>query len=105
VSAVIGVVIGLPLGIAERWLWTLFARQIYAVPLPSVPVLAVALVALGTLVLANAIAAPPGLIAARTQRLSYSGPSEQVCEPSASREVPAARVRADRSIRQLDVPA
>jgi hypothetical protein len=67
VSAVIGVIIGLPLGIiVGRWLWTLFARQIYAVPQPSVPVLAVTLVGLGTLVLANVVAALPGLIAART---------------------------------------
>jgi hypothetical protein len=67
VSAVIGVVVGLPLGIiVGRWLWTLFARQIYAVPQPSVPVLAVTLVALGTLVLANVVAALPGFIAART---------------------------------------
>jgi hypothetical protein len=67
VSAVIGVIIGLPLGIiVGRWLWTLFARQIYAVPQPSVPLLAVTLVGLGTLVLANVVAALPGLIAART---------------------------------------
>jgi hypothetical protein len=67
VAAVIGIVIGVPLGIVVgRWLWTLFARQIYAVPEPSVPVLSVALVALGTLVLANVVAALPGLIAART---------------------------------------
>ena len=67
VAAVIGIVIGVPLGIvAGRWLWTLFARQIYAVPQPSVPVLSVALVALGTLVLANVVAALPGVIAART---------------------------------------
>ena len=67
VAAVIGIVVGTPLGIAVgRWLWTLFARQIYAVPQPSVPVLSVALVALGALVLANVVAALPGLIAART---------------------------------------
>jgi ABC-type antimicrobial peptide transport system permease subunit len=67
VAAVIGIVIGVPLGIvAGRWLWTLFARQIYAVPQPSVPILSVALVAVGTLVLANVVAALPGLIAART---------------------------------------
>ncbi len=67
VAAVIGIVIGIPLGIVVgRWLWTLFARQIYAVPQPSVPVLSVALVALGALVLANVVAALPALIAART---------------------------------------
>ena len=67
VAAAIGIVIGVPLGITVgRWLWTLFARQIYAVPQPTVPVLWVALVALGALVLANVVAALPGLVAART---------------------------------------
>jgi hypothetical protein len=66
-AAVIGIVIGVPLGIAlGRWLWTLFARQIYAVPQPTVPVLSVALVALGALALANAVAAAPGRSAAHT---------------------------------------
>ncbi len=67
VAAVIGIVIGVPLGIViGRWLWILFARQIYAVPLSSVPILSVVLVALGALVLANVVAALPGLVAART---------------------------------------
>ena len=67
VAAVIGIVVGLPLGIAVgRWLWTLFARQIYAVPHPTVPVLSVLLVAVGALVFANVVAALPGLSAART---------------------------------------
>lgn len=67
VVAVTGVVIGVPLGIAVgSWLWALFARQIYAVPQPSVPVLSVALVAVGSLVVANVVAALPGLAAART---------------------------------------
>jgi hypothetical protein len=67
VAAVIGVVVGVPLGIiVGRWLWSLFARQIYAVPLPSVPVLSVVLVALGALALANVVAAWPGILAART---------------------------------------
>ena len=67
VAAGIGVVFGVPLGIAlGRWLWTLFARQIYAVPQPSVPALSVILVAVGALVLANIVAALPGRSAART---------------------------------------
>src|SRR6202011_5376157 len=66
VAAVFGIVVGLPLGIAAgRWLWTLFARNIDAVPHPTVP-LSVILVAAGTLVLANLVAALPGRIAART---------------------------------------
>jgi hypothetical protein len=67
VAAATGIVVGIPLGIAAgRWLWELFARQINAVPQPSVPALAVVLVAVGTLVLANLAATMPGLIAART---------------------------------------
>jgi hypothetical protein len=49
-----------------RSLWDLFARQIYAVPYPRVPILSLALVTLGTLVLANQIAAVPARTAART---------------------------------------
>ena len=67
VAAVIGIVIGLPLGIAVgRWLWDLFAGQIYAVPQPSVPVRAMVLVALGAIGLTNLVATVPGFIAART---------------------------------------
>ncbi len=67
VSAAVGIIVGVPIGIAVgRVLWTLFAREIYAVPQPTVPVLSVALVALGTLVLANVVAAFPGHMAART---------------------------------------
>ncbi len=67
VAAVVGIVVGVPLGIVlGRWLWTLFAGQIYAVPQPNVPVLSVALVALGALVFANVVAALPGRSAART---------------------------------------
>ena len=64
------VVIGLiasALGIAlGRQLWILFARSIHAVPHPTVPVPSVLLVAAGTLVLANLVAALPGRSAART---------------------------------------
>ncbi|HYB16304.1 MAG TPA: ABC transporter permease [Streptosporangiaceae bacterium] len=67
VAAVIGIAVGIPLGIAlGRWLWTLFARQIYAVPEPTVPVGSMVLVALCTLILVNLVAAWPGRAAART---------------------------------------
>ena len=66
-SVGIGVIFGVPLGIAlGRWLWDLFAQDINAVPAPSVPVLAMVLIAAGALVLANIVAALPGLLAART---------------------------------------
>ena len=39
VAAVVGIVFGVPVGaVIGRWLWDLFARQIYAVPEPTVPV-------------------------------------------------------------------
>jgi ABC-type lipoprotein release transport system permease subunit len=67
VTAVVGVIVGVPLGIViGRQLWTLFARNINAVPDPTVPVVSVVLVALGALVFANVVAAIPGRIAART---------------------------------------
>jgi len=65
--ALVGALVGVPLGIAlGRWLWELFAREIYAVPEPSVPVVQVAVIVLGAFALANLVAAVPGRIAART---------------------------------------
>jgi hypothetical protein len=67
IAALIGVVIGVPLGIAlGRQLWILFARNIDAVPKPTVPLVAVVFVVVGAIVLANFVAALPGRIAART---------------------------------------
>ena len=68
VAGVVGVVVGLPLGIAlGRWLWSLFAAEVFAVPRPSVPVGSLVLVAVGALALVNVVAALPGLSAARTR--------------------------------------
>jgi ABC-type lipoprotein release transport system permease subunit len=67
VAGVLGVIVGVPLGILlGRWLWTLFARNIYAVPEPTVSVLSVTIVAISALALANIVAALPGRSAART---------------------------------------
>lgn len=66
-AAVVGIVIGVPGGIAAgRQLWDVFARAIYAVPEPTVPAGLVVLIVLGTLVLANVVAAIPGRAATRT---------------------------------------
>jgi hypothetical protein len=72
VDGVIGAVVGIPLGILlGRELWTLFARDINAVPQPTVPATALVLVGLGTIVVAiiaaswpgrNAASTPPGLV-------------------------------------------
>jgi FtsX-like permease family len=67
VVAVVGLVAGIPLGIAVgRWLWIVFARELSAVPDPVVPAGSVALAAVAALVLANLVAALPGRSAART---------------------------------------
>jgi hypothetical protein len=65
--AVIGLVIGVPAGVAAgRWLWLAFANQLSAVPDPVVPAASIGLAALAALILANLVAALPGRAAART---------------------------------------
>jgi hypothetical protein len=67
VAAIVGVVFGVPLGIAlGRQLWVLFAHGISAVPEPTVPVAAVAAVALGAVAFANLVALVPARLASRT---------------------------------------
>src|ERR1019366_845749 len=67
IAVVIGTIVGVPLGIAlGRWLWDLFARDIHAVPAPSVPSLLVILIAVGAIALANAAAFLPARAACST---------------------------------------
>jgi len=67
IAVVIGTIVGVPLGIAlGRWLWDLFARNIHAVPAPSVPSLLVILIAVGAIALANVVAFLPGRVASST---------------------------------------
>jgi hypothetical protein len=67
IAVVIGLIAGIPLGIVlGRWLWILFAHEIFAVPRATVPTLLVVYVGIGALVLANIVAALPGRYAART---------------------------------------
>jgi hypothetical protein len=67
VIALIGLLIGVPAGIAfGRLLWLAFAHELSAVPDPVVPAGSIALAALAALVLANLVAALPGRSAART---------------------------------------
>jgi hypothetical protein len=67
VAGAVGIIVGVPLGIVVgRWLWVLFARSVYVVPEPTVPIVSVVLVALCALALSNIVAAFPGRSAART---------------------------------------
>lgn len=66
--AVVGLVIGIPLGIAVgRWLWILVADGIGVATDPIVPLVAGALVVLGTVAVANLLALP---LAARAARIA-----------------------------------
>lgn len=67
VATGIGIAVGAPAGILlGRVLWDTFAREIHALPRPSVPAVAVMIVGLAGLLLTNVIAAVPGRIAAGT---------------------------------------
>ena len=67
VVAAVGLVVGVPVGIAAgRWLWLAFARELSAVPDPVVPAGSIALAAVAAVILANLVAALPGRAAART---------------------------------------
>ena len=67
VAAVVGVVLGIPIGVAlGRWLWTLFANGISAVPSPTVPMVSLFLIAFGAIAFAVLVAVVPGRIARRT---------------------------------------
>jgi putative ABC transport system permease protein len=75
IVAVVGIVVGVPLGLAlGRWLWTLFAEEIGAVPAPVVPTSSVVVACLIALALAVALSAVPGRIAARTPAASALTP-------------------------------
>ena len=67
VAVGLGTVLGLPLGVVlGRSLWDFFAEDIHAVPRPTVPGWYLALIGVGSLILANAVATVPGRMAART---------------------------------------
>jgi FtsX-like permease family len=64
--ALVGIVVGIPLGIvAGRVVWNAFATNLGAVPVAAVPGLTIAALALGVLVVANALAAIPAVTSAR----------------------------------------
>ena len=69
--AAIGIVLGVPLGIAAgRLVWDAFASNLGVVAVPVVTAWVVAVIALGTLVVANLLAVGPALVASRTRAAS-----------------------------------
>lgn len=64
--ALVGIVVGIPLGIvAGRVVWDAFATSLGAVPVAAVPGFAIAVLAMGVLVVANALAVLPAVTTAR----------------------------------------
>ncbi len=65
---VVGVVVGVPAGIAlGRLVWRAFATSLGVLPVPVVTVGVIAAVAVGALVVANLLAVGPALVAARSR--------------------------------------
>ena len=68
VVTLVGIAAGVPLGIAAgRIAWRLFATNLGVVPVPVVPAAVLAALACGVLVAANALAAIPAWLAARSR--------------------------------------
>jgi hypothetical protein len=66
-AVLIGVIPGIPLGVAAgRLLWDAFAQQISVVPAPAVPAPTITLISVGALVFAGLVAIWPGQVAGRT---------------------------------------
>jgi ABC-type antimicrobial peptide transport system permease subunit len=66
--ALVGVVIGIPLGVVlGRATWNLFANNLGVVPVAVVPVWIVAVLAVGVVVVANLLAVLPALTATRSR--------------------------------------
>jgi ABC-type antimicrobial peptide transport system permease subunit len=69
--ALIGLVAGVPLGVATgRLVWRAFANYLGVVPVPVVTLREIGAIALGTLVVANLLAAGPAIVAARIRPAS-----------------------------------
>jgi FtsX-like permease family len=69
--ALIGLVCGVPLGVAiGRLVWRTFADYLGVVPVPVVTLREIGAIALGTLVVANLLAAGPAFVAARIRPAS-----------------------------------
>jgi FtsX-like permease family len=66
--AAIGLLVGLPLGVAAgRFVWNVFAEDLGVLPDPVVPAAPTLLIVPATVLLANLLATVPGRMAARTQ--------------------------------------
>jgi predicted lysophospholipase L1 biosynthesis ABC-type transport system permease subunit len=96
--AAVGIVLGVPLGIAAgRLVWNAFASNLGVVAVPVVTAWVVAAIAVGTLVVANLLAVGPALVASRARAAPCSRPSEG----QASRYVRSSKVSRRTATRAL----
>jgi ABC-type antimicrobial peptide transport system permease subunit len=66
--ALVGIVIGVPLGIvAGRAVWLTFATNLGVVPVSVVPIWVICVLVVGVVVVANLIAIAPALVATRSR--------------------------------------
>jgi hypothetical protein len=66
--ALVGVVVGIPLGVATgQAVWRAFATNLGAVPVSTVPVWVIAALGAGVLVVSNLLAVAPAVVAARSK--------------------------------------
>jgi ABC-type lipoprotein release transport system permease subunit len=69
--ALVGIVVGVPVGIAlGQLVWRAFARNLGVLPVAVVTAWAIVAIALGTLIVANALAIGPALVASRSRPAS-----------------------------------
>jgi ABC-type lipoprotein release transport system permease subunit len=70
-TALVGILVGVPAGIAVgRWVWRVFAGNLGVPPVPVVIVWVMVAIVAGTLLVANALAIGPALVAARSRPAS-----------------------------------
>ena len=66
--ALIGIIIGVPLGVAAgQAIWKAFANKLGAVPVSVVPIWLIGALAAGVIVVANLLAVGPALVATRSK--------------------------------------
>jgi len=66
--AMVGIVVGVPLGVAlGQVVWKAFAINLGAVPVSTVPAWLIVVLAAGVLVVSNLLAVAPALVAARSK--------------------------------------
>jgi len=77
--ALVGIIVGVPLGvIVGRTVWRVFATNLGAVPVPTVPTWTIVALVLGVLVFANLLAVVPAMASARRRSVGRTALTDSV---------------------------